>query len=445
MAKWYAQTYGVDYSDTFSPVVKMTYVRLFISLAATHNWDLHQLDIKNAFLHGDFQEEVYMEQPPGFVAQGEIGKVCRLRKSLYGLKQSPRAWFGKFSQAVEKFGLQKSKYDHFVFYWNSHSGIILLVVYVDDIVITGSDSTGISSLKSFLHGQFHTKDLGILRYFLGVEVMRSKHEIFLSKRKYVLDLLFETRKLGAKPCSSPMAPGVHLTKEGELFEDPERYRRLVGKLNYLTVTRPDIAHSVSVVSQYMSSPTVDNWTAVEHILCYLKGALGRGILYSNHAHNRVDCFTDVNWAESKEDRRSTYGYCVFVGGNLVSWKSKKQGVVSRSSAESEYRAMTHSVCEIMWLHQLLMEVGIKTVVPTKFWCDNQAALHIASNPVFHERTKHIEIDCHFIREKIQLGLISTGYVKTGERLSDIFTKALSGDRVSYLCNKLGMIDIYAPT
>ena len=222
VAKGYAQTYGVDYSDTFSLVAKMTYVRLFISLSATHNWDLHQLDIKNVFLYGDLQEEVYMEQPPGFVAQGESGKVCRFRKSLYGLKQSPRAWFSKFNQAIEKFGLQKSKSDHSIFYRNSSLGIILLVVYVDDIVIIGSDSTGISSLKSFLHGQFHTKDLGMLRYFLGVEVMRSKHGIFLSQRKYVLDLLSETGKLGAKPCSSPMAPGLHLTREGKLFEDPKR-------------------------------------------------------------------------------------------------------------------------------------------------------------------------------------------------------------------------------
>ena len=217
----------------------------------------------------------------------------------------------------------------------------------------------------------------MLRYFLGVEVMWSKHGIFLSQRKYVLDLLYETGKLGAKPCSSPMAPGLHLTREGELFEDPKRYRRLVGKLNYLTITHLDIAHSVSVVSQYMSSPTVDNWAAVEHILCYLKGAPGRGILYSNHGHNRVECFTNVDWAGSKEGKRSTSSYGVFVGGNLVSWKSKKQRVVSCSSAESEYRAMTQSVCEIMWLHQLLMEVSIMTMVPAKLWCDNQAALHIA--------------------------------------------------------------------
>ena len=279
--------------------------------------------------------------------------------------------------------MQKSKSEHSVFYKNSSSCIILLVVYVDNIVITGSDSKGISSLKSFLQSQFHTKDLGMLRYFLGIEVMRSKHGIFLSQRKYVLNLLSESGKLGVKPCSPLMVPNVHLTKEGETFGDLERYRKLLGKLNYLIVTRLDITHSVNVVSQYMSSPTIDHWATIEQILCYLKGAFGRGILYNNHGYNRLECFKDADWEGSKEDRKSTSGYYVFVRGNLVSWKSKKQSVVSRSNVESEYRAMTQSVCEFMWLHQLLMEVGIETLVPTKLWCDNQAALHIASNPVFH--------------------------------------------------------------
>ena len=289
---------------------------------------------------------------------------------MFGLKKSSCAWFDKFSKAVVEFGMQKSKFDHSVFYKNSSSGIILLVVYVDDIVITGSDSKVISSINSCLQSQFHTKDLGMLRYFLGIEVMRSKHVIFLFQMKYMLDLLSETKKLRVKPYSSPMVLGVHLTIEGKTLEDPERYERLVGKLNYLIVTRPDITHSVSVVSQYMSSPTFDNWEAVEQIRCYLKGALGRGISNSNHGYNRLECFMYADWVGSKEDRRSTTGYCVFVGGNLVSWKSKKQSVVSRYSVASKYRVMTHSACEIIWLHQLLMRVGIKTPVLAKLWCDN---------------------------------------------------------------------------
>ncbi|RVW29825.1 Retrovirus-related Pol polyprotein from transposon RE1 [Vitis vinifera] len=422
VARGYAQTYGVDYSDTFSPVAKLNSVRLFISIAASQQWMIHQLDIKNAFLHGDLEEEVYLEQPPGFVAQGEYGKVCRLKKALYGLKQSPRAWFGKFSKEIQAFGMNKSEKDHSVFYKKSAVGIILLVVYVDDIVITGNDHAGISDLKTFMHSKFHTKDLGELKYFLGIEVSRSKKGMFLSQRKYVLDLLKETGKIEAKPCTTPMVPNVQLMPDdGDPFYNPERYRRVVGKLNYLTVTRPDIAYAVSVVSQFTSAPTIKHWAALEQILCYLKKAPG-----------------------SKFDRRSTTGYCVFFGGNLVAWKSKKQSVVSRSSAESEYRAMAQATCEIIWIHQLLCEVGMKCTMPAKLWCDNQAALHIAANPVYHERTKHIEVDCHFIREKIEENLVSTGYVKTGEQLGDIFTKALNGTRVEYFCNKLGMINIYAP-
>ncbi|XP_071933224.1 uncharacterized protein [Coffea arabica] len=264
VAKGYAQIYGENYSDTFSHVAK------------------------------DLQEKVYMEQPLGFVAQGESGKVCHLRKSLYGPKQSLRAWFEKFSLAVERFGMQKSKSDHSVFYKQSEIGIILLVVYVDDIVITGNDAAGISSLKTFLHSQFQTKDLGLLKYFLGIEIAKSRKGIFLSQRKYVLDLLSKMEKLGIKPVSTPMIPNLQLTNEGELLEDPGRYRKLVEKLNNLTVTHLDIAYSVSVVSQYMSNSTVNHWAVVEQILCYLKRAPRRGILYKNHGHTRIECFSDAD-------------------------------------------------------------------------------------------------------------------------------------------------------
>ena len=195
----------------------------------------------------------------------------------------------------------------------------------------------------------------------------------------------------------------------------------------------------------MTAPTVAQWEALEHVLHYLKGSPGRGILYTNHGHTKIECFCDADHAGSKATRRSTTGYCVFVGGNLVSWRSKKQDVVSKSSVKAEYRAMAQSVQEIVWIHQLMKEVGLATSLPAKLWCDNKAALHIASNSVFHERTKHIEIDCHFIRDKIKENFIFTGHVRSSDQLGDLLTKALTGARVDYLCNKLGLINIYAPT
>ncbi|KAJ9535088.1 hypothetical protein OSB04_un001836 [Centaurea solstitialis] len=384
VAKGYAQTYGVDYSETFSPVAKLSSIRLFISLAATYNWPLHQLDVKNAFLHGDLQEEVYMEQPPGFVAQGECGKVCKLRKSLYGLKQSPRAWFGRFNSVVTKFGLRRSSHDHSVFFASSDAGCTLLVVYVDDIVITGSDEKGIKRLKDFLASQFQTKDLGPLKYFLGIEVSRSPKRNLLVSTQLRAD-------------------------DGDPLENPEKYRRVVGRLNYPTITRPDIAFP-----------------------------------YQNNGHHIIEGFTDADYDGDPTSRRSTTGYCVFVGGNLVSWRSKKQNVVSRSSVESEYRAMAQTTCELIWLRNLTSEIGFSQTRPMNLWCDNEAAIHIASNPVFHERTKHIEVDCHFTREKLEDGTISTPHIKTGSQLADVFTKALPGSRITNICNKLGMINIYAP-
>ncbi|RVW21614.1 Retrovirus-related Pol polyprotein from transposon TNT 1-94 [Vitis vinifera] len=446
VAKGYTQVYGSDYGDTFSPVAKIASVRLLLSMAAMCSWPLYQLDIKNAFLHGDLAEEVYMEQPPGFVAQGESGLVCRLRRSLYGLKQSPRAWFSRFSSVVQEFGMLRSTADHSVFYHHNSLGqCIYLVVYVDDIVITGSDQDGIQKLKQHLFTHFQTKDLGKLKYFLGIEIAQSSSGVVLSQRKYALDILEETGMLDCKPVDTPMDPNVKLVPgQGEPLGDPGRYRRLVGKLNYLTITRPDISFPVSVVSQFLQSPCDSHWDAVIRILRYIKSTPGQGVLYENRGHTQVVGYTDADWAGSPTDRRSTSGYCVFIGGNLISWKSKKQDVVARSSAEAEYRAMALATCELIWLRHLLQELRFGKDEQMKLICDNQAALHIASNPVFHERTKHIEVDCHFIREKIASGCVATSFVNSNDQLADIFTKSLRGPRIKYICNKLGAYDVYAP-
>ncbi|RVX07474.1 Retrovirus-related Pol polyprotein from transposon RE1 [Vitis vinifera] len=415
VAKGYTQVYGSDYGDTFSPVAKIASVRLLLSMAAMCSWPLYQLDIKNAFLHGDLAEEVYMEQPPGFVAQGESGLVC-------------------------------STADHSVFYHHNSLGqCIYLVVYVDDIVITGSDQDGIQKLKQHLFTHFQTKDLGKLKYFLGIEIAQSSSGVVLSQRKYALDILEETGMLDCKPVDTPMDPNVKLVPgQGEPLGDPGRYRRLVGKLNYLTITRPDISFPVSVVSQFLQSPCDSHWDAVIRILRYIKSTPGQGVLYENRGHTQVVGYTDADWAGSPTDRRSTSGYCVFIGGNLISWKSKKQDVVARSSAEAEYRAMALATCELIWLRHLLQELRFGKDEQMKLICDNQAALHIASNPVFHERTKHIEVDCHFIREKIASGCVATSFVNSNDQLADIFTKSLRGPRIKYICNKLGAYDVYAP-
>ncbi|GJY81460.1 retrovirus-related pol polyprotein from transposon TNT 1-94 [Tanacetum coccineum] len=306
---------------------------LVISLAATHDWAFHQLDVKNAFLHGDLEEEVYMEQPSGFVAYGEYGKVSN---AIEGLKQSSRAWFGRFSNAVIEFGLRRSVYDHSGFYSSSNAGCILLVVYVDDIM----------------------KDLGSLKYFLGIKLSRSSNGICLSQRKYYLDLLDDAGQIKAKPCDEPMIPKLKLKSEdGILLHNLEKYRRVVGKLNYLTITHPDIAFPVSVVSQFLTAPRMSHWDVVTQILGYLKGTPRLGILYANHGHHIAEGFTNADYAGCPNTSRSTTGYCVFVGGNLVSWKSKKQNVVSRSSLEAEYRAIAQTTCELVWLRNLLGEIG----------------------------------------------------------------------------------------
>jgi len=248
-----------------------------------------------------------------------------------------------------------------------------------------------------------------------------------------------------KPVDTPMDPNVKLLpRQGELLYDSSKYRRLVGKLLYLTITRPDISFAVSVVSQFLQEPCQSHWDAAIRILRYVKRSPGTGLLYKDHGHTEIVGYTDADWAGCPWDRRSTSGYCILFGGNLVSWKSKKQNVVARSSAEAEYRAMALGICELIWVKQLLIELKFYKPSPMKLICDNQAALHIASNPVFHERTKHIEVDCHFIREKVASGDIVTTFVGSNDQLADVLTKSLRGPRIEFISSKLGAFDLYAP-
>ncbi|XP_068322539.1 uncharacterized mitochondrial protein AtMg00810-like [Pyrus communis] len=402
------------------------------------------MDVKNAFLHGELEEEVFMRLPPGHPQSHEPDLMCRLHKSIYGLKQSPRAWYAKLSSVLTTVGFKRSNADSSLFVRTGTAGKLVVLVYVDDLIITGDNIDEITKLKHSLQQRFAIKDLGILRYFLGIEMATSPKGFFLSQRKYVLDLLKEANMSDAKPVNTPLDTKLKLSLEGQPLPNISYYQRLVGKLIYLTITRPDIAYSVSIASQFMHFPTMEHFNLVKRLLRYLKGSIGRGIIMKKNESTEITGYCDADWAGNSIDRKSTTGYCTFVGGNLVTWKSKKQAVVARSSTEVEYRAMASTACELIWLKGLLCDLGVSTTQSMSLFCDNQATIHIASNPVFHERTKHIEVDCHYVRAQVQSQVIKTHFVKRYDQLADLFTKPLASPQFQRLLGKLGSINLLDP-
>jgi Reverse transcriptase (RNA-dependent DNA polymerase) len=317
----------------------------------------------------------------------------------------------------------------------------VLIIYVDDMIITGNDEAEMKKLEEKLSHEFEMKNLGRLKYFLEIEVMRSKEGIFLSQRKYILDLLKELGMLECKPADSPMAPNTKFeVKHDQIPENKEKYQRLVGKLIYLSHTRPDIAYAVGVASQFMHFRSKEHMDLVIRIVKYLKGSPGRGILFKSHGHLDIMGYLDADWPGSNTDRRSTSGYFTFVGGNLVTWKSKKQNVVALSSAKAEFRAMSKDICELLWLRKLLKELGYSSCKEISLFCDNKAAIAIAQNPIQHDRTKRIEIDQHFIKENLETKTINFPFVKSGQQLADILTKAVQSKSFREVLDKLGMFD-----
>jgi hypothetical protein len=434
VAKGFEHQDGIDFTETFSPVIKSSTIRTILAIAVHFEWPIRQLDVSNAFLHGSLEEEVFMEQLPGFTNKEFPDR--HLQKSLYGLKQAPRAWFTRLSTTLLHLGFTESKVDYSLFTFHTSTIHLFLLIYVDDIIVTGNSAPAIAKLISCLKQEFAMKDLGPLTFFLGIHVHRTSDGLHLSQSKYISELLDRAKLLGAKPSKTPLPAGAKLSQfDGDPLPHATEYRQIVGALQYCTLTRSDIAFSVNQLCQFMHNPTTSHWTAAKRVLRYLKGSAHHGLFFGKGSL-LLNAYSDSDWAGNPEDRRSTTGYAIFLGPCLISWSAKKQPVVSKSSTEAEYRSMAFATAELYWLRMLLQELQLPLKFPPVLWCDNIGALSLASNPIFHARTKHVEVNYHFIREKIARKDLITRYLPTLDQIADIFTKGLTSARFFLLRDKL---------
>jgi hypothetical protein len=450
VAKGFTQKEGVDYTEIFSPVVKYTTIRCLLALVAHFNWELDQLDVKTAFLYGDLEEEIYMKQPVGFEKGNSEKVVCLLKKSLYGLKQAPRQWYKRFDSFVLKLGFQRSNYDTCLYCrGNGGKNSLYLVLYVDNMLLASYDKSEIDFIKQKLKSEFEMKDLGAAKKILGIQIYRDKDKnmLFLNHHDYVIKILRKFNMFDCKPVTLPLANHFKLSsdfcpKTDEEFDRMSKipYANVIGSVMYLMVcTRPDLAFSISILSRFMSNPGEEHWNALKWLLRYLKGTSNFGLMFKmNKEGVTLKGFTDSDFAGDRDNRKSTSSYFFTLCGTVISWKSQLQKIVALSSTEAEYIAASDAFKEGIWLSGLLKELGFVDENAI-LYSDNQSAIHLSKNPMFHDRTKHIDIRYHFIRDIISKGIMTIGKVATQFNPSDMGTKIIPLNKFQN-CLKLLSID-----
>ncbi|KAJ9556755.1 hypothetical protein OSB04_011369 [Centaurea solstitialis] len=432
VAKGYSQQEGIDYDETFAPVARIEAIRIFLAYAAHKNIKVFQMDVKSAFLNGVLHEEVYIEQPEGFVDPDFPDHVCILDKALYGLKQAPRAWYETLTNHLLSKGFKRGTIDTTLFLKKEGDDLLLVQIYVDDIIFGSTNPELCTKFSKIMETEFEMSMMGGLNFFLGIQVKQNPDGIFINQSKYIKDMLKKFNMTDCSPIKTPMPTGNLLGPDlADKPVDQKIYRSMIGSLLYLTATRPDIMFATCFCARFQANPKESHLAAVKRILRYLKGTPELGLWYPKDSSFELISFTDSDYGCCKLDRKSTSGSCQFLGDKLVSWTSKKQNCVSTSTAEAEYVGAASCCSQVLWMKTQLLDYGYK-LKRVPIYCDSESAIAITSNPVQHSKTKHIDIRYHFIKDNVEKGNIEMFFVQTDYQLADLFTKPLDEKRFNFL-------------
>lgn len=440
--KGFKQIKGIDYNEVFAPVVRYTSIRYLIGLAAKYGLKIHQMDAVTAFLQGDIDEEIYMSFPPGYENEN---KVCKLNKSIYGLKQASRQWNKKLNTALLEIGMKRSNIDPCVYYRIlNKTDILFITVYVDDILYFFNNEDTSTMIKEKLKEKFYMKDLGTAKHCIGLRISQEKYdEISIDQSLYIQMILTRFGMNNCKPMWTPTDANVKLKKSENQQEILKNipYQEIIGCLLYLSQgTRPDITYTVNSLSRYNNQPTNEHWMALKRVMRYLKATMSMKLVYKKNVDEIISGYCDSDWASNIEDRRSCTGYLFLFQGAAISWNSKKQQTIALSTSEAEYMALASSIQEALWLKQLADELQPELKgTPITLYCDNQSAINLSKNAVYHARSKHIDVRYHFIREKIAAKQIVVQYKCTGDMVADILTKGLHRPKHENFTSSMGLI------
>ena len=452
VAKGYTQKDGIDYKETFSPVSKKDSLRIIMALVAHYDLELHQMDVKTAFLNGDLEEEVYMDQPEGFISTGKENLVCKLKKSIYGLKQASRQWYIKFNNTITSYGFVENTVDRCIYMKVSGSKFIILVLYVDDILLATNDKGLLHDVKKFLSETFEMKDMNEASYVIGIEIFRNRSQglLGLSQKGYINKVLERFRM---ENCSTGIVPIQKGDKFSELQcpkNDLERksmesipYASLVGSLMYAqTCTRPDISFAVGMLGRYQSNPGIDHWKAGKKVLRYLQGTKDYMLTYKRSSHLEVVGYSDSDYAGCVDSRKSTFGYMFLLAGGAVSWKSGKQSVIATSTMEAEFVACFEATVHALWLRNFILRLGLVDNIekPLRIYCDNSAAVFFSKNDRYSKGAKHMDLKYLSVKEEVQNQRVSVEHIGTELMIADPLTKGLPPKTFTGHVERMGILD-----